>query len=1039
MRMRAKQNVYIYWLSGCLLLAAMCAAVGMGQEKETAAVSQEQAAFFEKRVRPLLYNRCFSCHGDKQQQGGLRLDSLAAMLKGNASGPAVVPGKPEESLLVHVIRYDHRVKMPPTGKLANDEISTLVEWVKMGAPWPGANPGVSGRSAVRKGEMVITEANRRFWAFRPIRKPAPPSVKNVGWVKSPIDRFILAKLEEKGLTPAPPAERRALLRRVYFDLIGLPPRPEEVQAFVADRSPDALAKVVDRLLASPHYGERWARHWLDVARYADSNGLDENLAFGNAWRYRDYVVKSFNQDKPYNQFILEQLAGDLMPAESDDQRNERLIATGFLSLGPKVLAEQDKPKLVMDIVDEQIEVTSKAFMGLTVACARCHDHKFDPISMKDYYALAGIFKSTRTMRDLGFVSRVHERPLVTQAFRQEQADYEKRLAAAQERLKVVKERGNAELAAQLQGDRERLICAGWELAQQPPVVSLAERAMQSGAPARIVIEAEKYDRGNVNRDFVTYGQGIGVIHSPGTPPDFAEWDVNLPQSGVYQIELRYAAAESRPVRLLLNSRLIRDSAAGQVTGSWQPEGQRWEAQGRFRLQAGKNTLRIERDSYIPHFDKILLVPLSATETPVRTVEEIAGEHGVSVGLAQLAAKRIREGKFETLEAVREAWSRNPALGALPDKPEEYYSDTVRDEYKKAEAALKEIQSKAPTPPMALAVEEGTVEDVRIHLRGSTLTLGDRVPRRFLTVIAGEAQPPLPKSSSGRLELARWMASSTHPLTSRVLVNRVWQIYFGQGLVRTPDNFGLLGERPTHPELLDWLAATFMQQGWSLKRLHKTIILSSAYQMSVANSPKVQKIDPDNRLLWRMNRRRLQAEAVRDAILSVSGQLDPSIGGSLLTTPNHDYVTNDQSGNGAGYNSLRRSIYLPIIRNALYDMFQTFDMGDPSTVNAQRATTIVASQALYLMNSPFVLEQSRHFAQSLLDKVEMDDPARLRAAYLRALGRSPSAAETSRLLDYLKRYEAALAEREPDVAKRRLASWQSLCQILFASNEFIYLN
>lgn len=1037
--MRVKQNVHIYFLTGCLLLAAMCAAVGLGREKRAETVSEEQAAFFEKKVRPLLYNRCFSCHGEKQQQGGLRLDSRAAILRGNASGPALVPGKPEESLLVHVIRYDHRVKMPPTGKLKNDEISALVEWVKMGAPWPGAKPAESGRPTVRKGEFVITEANRRFWAFRPIRKPAPPTVKNVGWVRSPIDRFILAKLEEKGFAPAPPAEKRALLRRVYFDLIGLPPRPEEVQAFVADRSADALAKVVERLLASPHYGERWARHWLDVARYADSNGLDENLAFGNAWRYRDYVVKAFNQDKPYNQFITEQLAGDLMPADDDDLRNERLTATGFLSLGPKVLAEQDKPKLVMDIVDEQIEVTSKAFMGLTVACARCHDHKFDPISTKDYYALAGIFKSTRTMRDLGFVSRVHERPLMTQAFRQEQAEHEKRLAAARESLKTAKERGNAELAALLQRDRDRLLAAGWELAQQPPVVSLADSPAQPDEPSRIVIEAEKYDRGNVNRDFVAYGQGIGVIHSPGTPPDFAEWDVNLPESGVYQIELRYAAAEPRPVRLLLNSRIIRDNAAGKVTGSWQPDGQRWEAQGRFRLQAGKNTLRIERDSYIPHFDKILLIPHSASDATVRTAEEIAAEQGVSVGLAQLMAKRIREGKFESLDAAREAWNKNPTLNGLPEKPEEHYTDAAHAEFKRAEAVLKEVESKAPSPPMALAVEDGTVEDVRVHLRGSTLTLGDIVPRRFLTVLAGDAQPALPKKSSGRLELAQWLTSPKHPLTSRVLVNRVWQIYFGQGLVRTPDNFGLLGDRPTHPELLDWLAATFMEQGWSLKKLHRMIILSSAYQMSVANHPKAQKTDPDNRLLWRMNRRRLQAEAVRDAILSVSGRLDPAIGGSLLTTPNNDYVTNDQSGNGAGYNSLRRSIYLPIIRNALFDMFQAFDMGDPSTVNAQRATTIVASQALYLMNSPFVLEQSHHFAQSLLDKAGLGDAARLRLAYLHALGRSPSPSESFRLMEYLKRYEAALMDREPDAVKRRLAAWQSLCQILFASNEFIYLN
>ena len=352
----------------------------------TSAPTPAQTAFFEKSIRPLLIDKCFACHSGKMQMGGLRLDSRAFLLKGNDHGASVNLKQPEMSSLLKVIHYDGAVKMPPAGKLTPMEIAALTEWVKMGAPWPADKAATTSAGPA---PMVITDAQRAFWSFKPIRKPTLPKVKNTAWVKSAIDRFILAKLESKGLKPAPRDDRRSLIRRAYFDLIGLPPTPEEVQTFLVDKAPNAFAKVVDHLLASPHYGERWGRHWLDVARYADSNGLDENLAYGNAFRYRDYVIDSMNKDKPYNQFICEQLAGDLLPALNDTERNEHLIATGFLSMGPKVLAEQDKPKMVMDIVDEQIEVTSKAFLGLTIACARCHNHKFDPIPTKDYYALAG--------------------------------------------------------------------------------------------------------------------------------------------------------------------------------------------------------------------------------------------------------------------------------------------------------------------------------------------------------------------------------------------------------------------------------------------------------------------------------------------------------------------------------------------------------------------------------------------------------------------------------------------------------------------------
>jgi hypothetical protein len=396
---KTKQNLRNGVVAGAVasgMLLALSGTVGHAAD-EPKAVTPEQAMFFESKIRPLLVSNCYSCHAGTESRGGLKLDSREALLKGNAHGPALVVGDPDKSALLKVVHYDGAIKMPPSGKLRPEEIAALSAWIKMGAPWPATKGSGGPSNPGQAPDLVLTPAQKSFWSFRPIVKPTLPKVKNTAWCISPIDRFILAKLEEKGLKPAPAADRRTLIRRAYFDLIGLPPTPEQVEAFVNDKAPDAWAKVVDALLANPHYGERWGRHWLDVVRYSDSNGLDENVAFANAFRYRDYVVDAFNKDVPYNEFITEQLAGDLMPPADQATQNQRLTATGFLSLGAKVLAEPDKEKLQMDIVDEQIEVTSKAFMGLTVACARCHNHKFDPIPTKDYYALAGIFKSTKTM------------------------------------------------------------------------------------------------------------------------------------------------------------------------------------------------------------------------------------------------------------------------------------------------------------------------------------------------------------------------------------------------------------------------------------------------------------------------------------------------------------------------------------------------------------------------------------------------------------------------------------------------------------------
>lgn len=1074
----------------------------------------QQEAFFENKVRPLIAERCYSCHTGKEPKGGLLLDSREALLKGNASGPALVPGNVEKSLLVHAIRYTGKVKMPPAGSLQQDEIRTLTEWVKMGAPWGKA----TAVGAMAPKGTVITPEQRQFWSFvRPTKQPAPVT-KNRQWAKNPIDAFILSKLEAKGLKPAPFVGRRALIRRATFDLTGLPPTPKEVEDFLKDTSANAFEKVIERLQASPQYGERWGRYWLDLVRYSDSNGLDENKAFAHAFRYRDYVVRSFVADKPYNQFIIEQLAGDLLPTTNDEAlRNDRLTATGFLVLGPKVLAEQDKPKMVMDIVDEQIEVSTKAFLGMTVACARCHNHKFDPIPTKDYYAIAGIFKSTRTMSDLGFVSNWMERPVATAKDRELTNQFEAKRKELDSTVATAKAKAHQALLARLWEHSAGYLRAGWEIAAQGGLLSQADAPRK---PGDVLVEAESFARGNVARDAENFGKGIGVVHTVQSP-NFAEWDIEVSKAGNYQVEFRYAAQESRPMRLLINGKKVSDAVCGTVTGGWYPENQRWEPQATFALKVGKNVLRIEQDSNIPHLDKILVVPAiqSNIRKLVRPVEIIAKEQDVIGEIARqiastlgnrsddpvfgafLAFAQLPEAEFENRasalaieieagrragvnpavrrlfagfrpkslsevadrygslidsvlrqsrnsgqnaklsnsdeEAVRQALFQASGLIHVPEKPERFYSNEEKQEVAQAQNALDTISRNAPKMPVAMAVEEGKIENCRVHIRGNTLTLGEEAPRGALQVLGG--MPSIENSRSGRLELAQWMASPTNPLTARVAVNRVWQYLFGEGIVRTPENFGFIGDRPVYPQLLDWLAVTFVEQGWSFKRMQKLIMLSNTYKMSGVADPKAMLVDPDNRLFWRKPRRRLEAEPLRDSLLAVSGQLDSTMGGSLLTTPNNDYVTNDQSGNAARYSAPRRSIYMPIIRNALFDMFQAFDYGDPSIVNAKRASTTVAPQALYLMNSPFAIEQSKHFAKRLLDTEQTDKGARLNLAYMSAFGRPPTYAEITAVNGYLDKLTAYLTPKEPDAIKREMQVWSSLCHALMASNEFLYVD
>ncbi|MBI5433270.1 MAG: DUF1553 domain-containing protein [Planctomycetes bacterium] len=1078
--------------------------------------SADDLEFFEQRVRPVLEERCLSCHASTlaKPKGGLVLDSRQGWERGASLGAAVVPGEPDASPLVRAVRYDEfDLQMPPKGRLPDAEVDALVEWVRRGAPDPRDGDAPVAARTVPKPE--------EHWALRALTDPTPPTVRDERWVRNGVDRFVLARLESEGLAPAPFATKRELLERVHFDLVGLPPTSEALAEFERDPEPDAYERVVDRLLASPHYGERWGRYWLDLARYADSNGLDENLALGEAWRYRDYVVRAFNQDKPYDRFVTEQLAGDLLPEPEDrDALADQIAATGFLVLGPKMLAEQDKQKLVMDIVDEQMDVAGKAFLGLTLGCARCHDHKFDPISARDYYAVAGVFKSTSTMANLDFVSRWRERELASAADRETAAAHRK-----------ASEQAKAELDA-LVAENDRALQDGWRRDFAPYLL-----AGTFAAKRATLIEAEEFSRGNLAVDRETWGDAeVAIVHTRASGEQFVEYDVTLESAKRLVLDVRYASAEERPMRVLLNGAVVAETALGAKTGSFLLDGQRWTRVGAFDFQPGRNVLRLDNQADVPHLDKFVLAPAGAGDAaadgerewyvdgnpwadglvpelvrnfavhvelsarrgdpvfapwhafaalgegewarrasevvarlrgerpealavpptrlappatplaevdagfqatpdeaqagassspplpprvlalldglPPRSLEELAGRYQTlfSAIEADWREARARDGEKPTAlasadaEALRQVLhGKHGPFALTTERLESFFPEPARAELAMRRAKVEQLAASAPKPfDRALGVQDGEIVDVPVHLRGSHLSLEkDAVPRGVLSATAHVLDAPaMPSDRSGRLEFARWLVDPRHPLTWRVIANRVWAGHFGRGLVASTSNFGVRGELPTHPELLDWLAQELQRRHGSLKSLHRLIVTSSAYRMSTRGNAVASERDPENRLLARQNRRRLEAEVMRDAWLAASGRLDATLGGKSMTTASGEYVTNDQSTDQARYQSTRRSLYLPIIRNAMYGFFSAFDYNDPSTPIDVRPETVAAPQALFLMNSDEVVESARALAELALAAEPEREGERIAWLWRRTLCREPSERERQAAIDFV---------------------------------------
>jgi hypothetical protein len=812
----------------------------------------EQLAFFEKKIRPVLADNCYKCHSAEADKlkGGLALDTRAGTRAGGDAGAVIVPGSAERSKLIAALRSKNPdTAMPPKGKLADDVISDFEAWVKMGAPDPR-----EGKAAAPKKYQIDLAKGRQFWAFQPPKAAPAPAVKTAAWVESPIDAFLLARLEARGLTPAGDADKRTLLRRAYLDLTGLPPAPDEVEAFVADAEPGAFEKVVDRLLASPRFGERWGRHWLDVARYAESTGKAVNMNYPHAWRYRDYVVAAFNADKPYDEFVREQLAGDLMPTTDPKKKAERIVATGFLAVGPKLLNERSGLQYELDVADEQIDATTQAFLGLTAACARCHDHKFDPIPQADYYALAGIFRSTETC--YGTVRLVQS--------------------------------------------------------QHPsPTLPLPKGCGLPAAADPLTAE----ERGRIEKQIADLNKQI--------------------------------AEAADPIRTLFPRNQV-------------------------------SLLRARLDAFDADGNPKLLA-MGVRDKPERK----GGGFGNGFG---------PKGGF----------------GASP---------TIADSpvYDRGE----------PEKPSAARVPRGTL--------------------RVMTT----APLKVTSGQSGRLDLADWIASKDNPLTARVMVNRVWLHLFGRGLVPTADNFGAAGQPPTHPELLDYLAVKFSAapeaggMGWGVKKLIKSVVMSRAYRLDSKTDPKNYEADPDNALVWRMSPRRLDAEAMRDAMLAVSGRLDdrPPVG-SAVARAGEGVPGAPRLGGGNVIQAINdprnvtRSVYLPIVRDNLPDALALFDAPDPSLIVADRPTTTVPAQGLFLLNNPFVIRSAEAAADKLLAEATAAS-ARINAAYLAFYGRPPSEKEFAGAERFLAAYAGQLATDRVPPGRRERDTWAAFAQALFASAEFQY--
>jgi hypothetical protein len=1061
-----------------LLLSILTLTLPMSQRSRAAdKLTATQLDFFENKIRPVLIKRCYECHSQKSKivKGGLLLDSRDATRKGGESGAAVVPGKPAESLLLAAIQYDG-LEMPPKGKLPKNVIADFAAWVKMGAPDPRTGP-----TAVTSGIDFVK--GRTHWAYQPITLPALPAVRNTAWPQHDLDHFTLAKLESNDLQPVAAADKLALIRRATFDLLGLPPLPADVDAFMADDSPKAFAQVIDRLLASEHYGERWGRYWLDVARYSE----DQAHTFAtkpntNGFRYRDWVVSAFNRDMPYDQFVRLQIAGDLLGPTAEDPY-EHLVALGFFGLGAQYYKNTDRERALADELDDRVDTLTRGFMGLTVSCARCHDHKFDPIPTQDYYSIAGIFRS----------SRLHNAPLCEPGYVTGYNDGQKRIKTADNAVKKFMADHKATAAQSKIGDIARYMEAVWTYQvsrQQGSAASTVDLAKDrklneyllkrwisfldlkntgkvTALDAWFALDRKKEELlpggstlpSSVTR--VTQGfqeriasllnvkDGVastnlvaskpGTAHKPGQPRFVTPLvtkvrptaGIDLDITGFKQLYLvvsdggngkscdhadwiapRLVSAKGDELSLTkVKWKKAEGSAASKIDRNYQGKpirvGGKTYPTG-FGIHA-PSMLFFEIPAGYIRFKATGGLDNSGSDQPGGCGDQASVQF--SVYTETPAGTPTAAGK----DLLTKVLGKNGPLAVADKDLEQFLTGSDRTQL----VALKKEHEKARTDAPAMyaiahAYTESKPADMNVFVRGNPANKRELAPRRFLRVIAGDDRPSY-NEGSGRRQLALAISAADNPLTPRVIVNRVWQHHFGRGIVSTPSNFGKLGERPTHPQLLDYLARGFIDSGWSIKQLHREIMLSATYQLGTDNHAANSEIDADNRFLWRMNRRRLDVEAWRDALLHVSGRLDPKLKGPSTMLSDAKNV--------------RRTVYAKISRHELDSLLRLFDFPDANITSAKRSETTVPQQQLFVLNSPFMVEQARSFAKRLHEE-GADDAARITRAFQLAYGRPPAQQELDLGLAYL-----SLEETETN----KLTRWERYAQVLLGANEFMYLD
>ena len=886
------------------------------------------AEFFESKIRPVLVESCFECHTD-DEKGGLRLDSRERILKGGESGPAIVVGDPDKSLLMRAVRHAEGVKkMPRTGpKLLDPQIAALAEWIRMGAPWPAAAPAAA---AAPRAEKAITAEHRAFWSFQPIRATEPPVVRDTAWPRTDIDRFILARLEKEGLAPVGDADKRTLIRRATLDLTGLPPTSEEIEAFEKDTTAEAFTKVVDRLLASPHYGEGWGRKWLDVARYGedDPRSLDPKgrgyAAYPNAYLYRDWVVKAFNDDLPYDQFVRAQLAADQM---DEGARVRMLPALGLLGLGPWYYDNGAVEITRADERHDRVDVVSRGFLGLTVACARCHDHKYDPITAKDYYALAGVFLN----------APYHEYPLVPASVVAEHKAQEKKIKDKEKLLGEFLKKEREQLAEALTLHAAKYMQAAWRVTGEP-----------KDDKAAVVNE--------LKLDYELFDRWLYFLSKPPKYYPFLKAWQEMVAAGGKKDEAKKLAEEFQTllVGVMFEFKEVQEEndiiRAKALPGTKKKE------------RANKPNEFVTNDDFCPGCGlELKSLPTERTHL----VRDVYFDDMQDVLDANGKPQRMRPALLRF-----EGWGLERQLSA----ERRQYINELREDI----AAMRKTFQEYPYVHGVKDVEKPV--EIPLALRGNPNKPGDPVARRFLTVLSAADPMPLTRGS-GRLELAEEILRQ--PISTRVIVNRVWKGHFGTGIVDTASNFGELGERPTHPELLEYLSRRFVDNGLSVKKLHREIMLSRVYQLASGDAAMNAAKDSGNRLYWRMSRRRMAAEEIRDALLAVSGDLDKKVGGpSAELTPSYK----------------RRTLYGRVSRYRLDQFLQLFDHPAPTITAEHRFATNVPLQRLFFMNSDFVQQQAELVARKLAE--EPDNASRIKRAYRMIYGRAPDDAELKAGLTYL---------------------------------------